>query len=479
MKAYIFFSVHEELFHRIAEGLAPYGVTSFGGFVWGRNQVRSIENRGVEYDPLLVFTRDMLPQIEEGPPPDLAWLERRETELGVSIQRMLASERHLLAGRSFDEIMRMAEVALREVAAIYDRVKPDFVFSEDVSCFHSYVHFVLARERGIPFWCIGHGRLPYRLAVYSSGLQHLERVERLYPTLRERGLSAAEREEAEAYVAKFRKRPERPTGMDVRAKRPGIELADAGRGWLAAKRYLDDPRDPTATAPLGIVRNRLRRIARNTAAELSGVFEKPVAGEKYVLYPIHYQPEASTLVQAPMYVDQLALLQDMVKVLPAGYRLYVKEHLTNKGRRPLEFYRAIKALPAVRLLGPEEDTWSLIQNASVIAVITGTMGWEGMLFDKPVVTFGDVFFNMLPNVYRAGQTPKDGWYALFKRATTNHVIDRESLLALISALHQCSSPGFMAQATSFPGVLDEENIANITSALVREAGLAHRSVAAG
>ncbi len=478
MKAYVFFSVHEELFHRVALGLRAHGVTSFSGFVWGQNQVKAIGNRGIDYDPLLVFTRDFLPQIDNTPP-DLEWLERRETELGVSIQRMLASERHLLAGRTFDQIMRMAEVALREVAAAYDRIKPDFVFSEDVSCFHSYVHFVLARERGIPFWCIGHGRLPQRLAVYSSGMQHLDRVEALYPQLRARGLSEHERKEAEAYLTKFRTRPERPTGMDVRAQRPRIDLGEASRWKVAATRYMLDPKDPTATSPVGIVRNRVRRVVRDRMAELNRVFEKPVAGEKYVLYPIHYQPEASTLVQAPMYVDQLALLQDIVKVLPAGYRLYVKEHLTNKGRRPLEFYKAIKALPAARLLGPDEDTWSLIQNASVIAVITGTMGWEGMLFDKPVVTFGDVFFNMLPNVYRAGSEPKDRWYDLFKRATTDHKLDHDSLYALISALHQCSTPGWMGQATSFPHVLDDENIANITSALVQAALPQQTSAALG
>jgi len=115
--------------------------------------------------------------------------------------------------------------------------------------------------------------------------------------------------------------------------------------------------------------------------------------ERYVLYPIHFQPEASTLVQAPYYLDQAVLIEDISKSLPVGYQLYVKEHVSNRGRRPLAFYKRLRETFGVRLLGPYEDTWTLIRDAAAVAVITGTVGWEGLLFGKPVVTFGDVFYN--------------------------------------------------------------------------------------
>ena len=223
------------------------------------------------------------------------------------------------------------------------------------------------------------------------------------------------------------------------------------------------------------MQQRLRRLARIRGAGLLGLFDEPVEGEKFVLYPIHFQPEASTLVQAPMYVDQLALLEDMARSLPVGYRLYVKEHLSNRGRRPLEFYNAIRRIPAVRLLGPDADTWALIKQASAIAVITGTMGWEGLLFDKPVVTFGDVFYNQVPSVYRASEVPKDGWYALFQRAITAHVPDREALLAYIAAMQATSFEGFIGSPVSFPAVLEDANVQLLVDALATSAGLATTS----
>lgn len=474
MKAYIFFSVYEELFHRIAERLRGYGVTSFSGFVWGQAQAQILADRGIDYDPLVVFTRDLLPRYDDGQPPDLEWLARRERELGVSIQRMIASERHLLAGRTYEQTMRMAEVGLREIAATYDRVRPDFIFSEDISCFHSYAHFVLARERGIPFWCIGSARMPNRLMVYSAGLQHWEQVEKLYPELLARGLSSTEREQAEKFLTEFRERPARPTGMERRAKPVGVDRSDVRRFRMVAARYLGDPNDPTVASPLQVMRQRLRRMVRVRAGQARKVFEEPVAGEKYVLYPIHFQPEASTLVQAPLYVDQLALLTDVAKSLPVGYRLYVKEHVSNRGRRPIAFYEAIRALKNTRLLGPDTNTWSLIRGASAVVVITGTMGWEGVLFDKPVITFGDVFYNILPHVYRGREVPKDGWYELFKRAIEAHRPDQSALLALISAMLQTSHPGKMHNPESFPEVLVPENIEALTTALASEVGLKGR-----
>jgi hypothetical protein len=472
MNAYIFLSVHEELFRRMAQRLVLRGVTSFSGFAWSEQQRRAISGHGIDFDPLLVYTRDLLPACNDGQPPDLSWIRKREHELGISIQRMLAADRHLLRGRSFEQIMRMVEVSLREIAAVFERAYPSFVFSEDISCFHSYLHFALARERGIKFWSIGSARVPKRISVYSSGLQRSERLEQIFAELRQRGLSAAERQAAEEYVSAFRSRPVRPSGMATRAKRPGFELSDLAVLRQAATRYFGDRGDPTAVGPLQAMGQRVRRIARVAATDARGLFERAVPGEKYVLYPIHFQPEASTLVQAPLYVDQVNLLREIAASLPIDHRLYVKEHVSNRGRRSLEFYDQIKAIPSVRLLGPDEDTWMLIREASVIAVITGTVGWEGLLFDKPVVTFGDVFFNLVPQVYRAGRAHKDDWFRIFDDAASRHRPDPDVVLCLVSAIFQAAYPGFMGNPSSFPEALEPENIEMLTDALAREVGLA-------
>ncbi|MEC7520535.1 MAG: hypothetical protein VYE22_11750 [Myxococcota bacterium] len=465
MKAYCFFSVHIELFDRVARELRATGhATSVSGFAWGRHVLKTIDASDVPYQraEIVSFTRDIVPRLAEGPV-DYAFLERRERELGISLRRAIAAERHLLEGRTYEQVLRLVQVGLEVIGDALDRIQPDYIFTEDISCLMSTLHWALARERDIPFWCVGSARLTNRLSVYRSGFQNWERVLARYAELET--LTDAQAELARAFVAGFRDRPRRPTGMQTRSRVPVPSKGDVRQLVRATAAHLRDRRDPTAVSGARAIGQRLTRWQRMARAKGGDIFEAPVEGERFVLFPIHFQPEASTLVQAPMYLNQLALIEDIARSLPVGVRLYVKEHLSNRGRRPLSFYRDIKRVCGTRLLGPDEDTWALIQRAEAIAVITGTMGWEGLLYDKPVVVFGDAFYAHLPGVYRALDEPKDRWFALFSRAMTEHEPDHEALHRYIVALHETSFPGFMKNPNTFPQVLAPENVSAIAAAL--------------
>jgi len=466
MRFYLFFSVYERLFHPVMQQMRHrYGATEFGGFVWGRNQADFLSSTDIPYDPLHIFSRDVLARLPGAPPANLDYLRDRERRYGVPLHRMIWSERHLLKGREYAEVLQLTEALLRLVEESFDDQRPDVVFSEDVSCLASYIHYVVARDRGIPFWRVTDARMHGLLAVYSSGLQEWNLTQDKFQELIARELTPAEQAEAEAFVTTFRNEPHRPKGMSLRAKLPVANENDLRRLLSTSQRYYRDVGNPTLTSPTRMLGQRAARLGRNQAAKALDLFENPVPGEPYVLFPIHFQPEGSTLVQAPYYLNQVALIEDISKSLPVGHRLYVKEHLSNRGRRPLSFYREIKETFGVRLLGPDTDTWSLIQNAAAIAVITGTMGWEGILFKKPVVTFGEVFFNMHSGAHRAGLLPKDRWADLFRDAIYHYEHDEALLLKLVSAIQQTSSPGFMRNPTTFEEVLEPQNVREIADAL--------------
>ena len=466
MRFYLFFSVYERLFHPVMQQMRDrYGAAEFSGFVWGRNQADFLSSADISYDPLHIFSRDVLAHLPSAPPADLDYLRDRERRYGVPLHRMIWSERHLLKGRTYDQVLQLTEALFRLVEESFDDRRPDVVFSEDVSCLASYIHYVVARDRGIPFWRVTDARMHGLLAVYSAGLQEWNLTRDKFQELFARELTPSETAEAEAFVTSFRDKPRRPKGMNLRAKLPVANQNDLRRLRSTSQRYHRDAGNPTLTSPARMLGQRAARLGRNQAAKALDLFENPVPGEQYVLFPIHFQPEGSTLVQAPYYLDQVALIENISKSLPVGHRLYVKEHVSNRGRRPLRFYREIKETFGVRLLGPDTDTWSLIQNAAAIAVITGTMGWEGILFKKPVVTFGDVFFNMYPGVRRAGLQPKDRWADLFRNAIYDYEHDETLLLKLVSAMQQTSRPGFMRNPSTFEEVLEPQNVREVADAL--------------
>jgi len=472
MRFYVFFSVHERLFHPLMEQMRDrYGATEFGGFVWGDDQADFLRSTGTLYDPLHVFSRDVLASLGEAPPPDLDYLRVCERRYGVPLHRMIWSERHLLKGRSYAEILQLTEALFRLVEQSFDAQRPDCIFSEDVSGLTSYIHYVVARDRGIPFWRLSSARMPGLLSIYSGGLQDWNLTRGKFRELTERDLSPTERAEAEHFVTGFREAPQRPTGMKLRANLPVANRNDLERWVSTSQRFYHDAANPTLTSPTRMVVQRAARLGRSYAADALGLFEQPVEGEPYVLYPIHLQPEASTLVQAPYYLDQVSLIKDISKSLPVGHQLYVKEHLSNRGRRPLSFYRRLKDTFGVRLLGADVDTWPLIRNASAVAVITGTMGWETLLFKKPLVSFGDVYFNMYPGVHRAGLQAKDRWAEVFHDAIYHYEHDEALLLKFVSAIQQTSKPGFMANPGTFNAVLEPDNVRDLADALAWGLGL--------
>jgi hypothetical protein len=160
-------------------------------------------------------------------------------------------------------------------------------------------------------------------------------------------------------------------------------------------------------------------------------FERPVPGERFVLFPLHLQPESTTLILAPYCVDQIALIEDIARSLPIDHRLYVKEHGVSRGRRPLGYYARIRSIKNVRLITPDCDTHDLITRASACCVINSTVGWEAILYERPVVTLGHVSYNgydLVQHVAAPDDLPRALHHAIYQFRP-----DPERLVAYIAA----------------------------------------------
>jgi hypothetical protein len=471
MKLYVFFSVHERVFGPIVETLRrEYGVSACSGFVWGNDQRRTLESEGTRVSPLTIFSRDILDKLGEGPV-DLAYLSDWEQRCGIPLQHMIFAERHLLGRYTYEQVLKIAELVFKRAEADFDSVRPDVYFSEDVACLTSYIHWAVAKDRGVRILLINNSRFPKRVTTYSNPFQQWDLLDAIFPDTPAGTLSAQDLDDADAYIRNFRERPAPPPGLLFRSRLNLGNRFDLGRLSSFSRRWFEDAQNPTLRSPTEVVMQRGRRLVRSYLAEALSLFESPRAGEQYVLYPLHYQPEATTLVLAPYYLNQVALIEDIAKSLPAGFRLYVKEHIVSRGRWPLEFYAAIRRVPGVRLLSPNENTWALVRGAAAIAVITGTMGWEGILIDKPVVTFGRVFYNRYPLVYRAGELTKHAWPEVFRRAIFAHRSDPELLRRFVACSYKATAPGLTGNPASLPEILEPENIRKLVRVVASRLGL--------
>ncbi|MBP6342791.1 MAG: hypothetical protein KA403_02530 [Candidatus Omnitrophica bacterium] len=128
-----------------------------------------------------------------------------------------------------------------------------------------------------------------------------------------------------------------------------------------------------------------------------GVGVRPEPGEKYIYYPLHVNPEYSTNFQGTLWMNQLYNIELLSKSIPHDWTVCVKEHpaMFIARVRPKAFYNKIKEFPNVRMVPVSMTGKELIQGAQMVAVVTGTTGWEAILQGKPVMAFVDNYYDVL------------------------------------------------------------------------------------
>ncbi|HIL79681.1 MAG TPA: hypothetical protein EYG54_00245 [Myxococcales bacterium] len=132
------------------------------------------------------------------------------------------------------------------------------------------------------------------------------------------------------------------------------------------------------------------------------------ADAPYVYFPMHLQPEATTLPLGGVYEDQILVVDSLARALPEGWQIVVKENPKQRfDKRDASLYHRLRSLPAVRLVARDADSFDLLEGSKAVAAITGTAGWEALCAGKPVLTFGNAFYR-----HAEGSTPVDGSGAL-------------------------------------------------------------------
>ncbi len=124
--------------------------------------------------------------------------------------------------------------------------------------------------------------------------------------------------------------------------------------------------------------------------------------EKYVLFLLHQQPEATTLPQAGPFVEQelaIALLASALK--KHGVKLYVKEHFVQPYRMHT-FYKDIASMDNVVLVSSDAESVDLLEHCVAAATPAGTVAIEAPANGKPVMNLGFGGFERGPGIYHIG-----------------------------------------------------------------------------
>jgi hypothetical protein len=114
---------------------------------------------------------------------------------------------------------------------------------------------------------------------------------------------------------------------------------------------------------------------------------------RFVYYPLHVPADVALTLRAPQYVDQLALVDYLARIVPATHRVVIKEHPAQVGaldaRRLAELLRRYDNLT---LLAPTVNNYDVLAACDLVVSVNSKSGAEALLLGKPVLVLGDAFY---------------------------------------------------------------------------------------
>lgn len=294
------------------------------------------------------------------------------------------------------------EVTITYHAALWvleflEEKKPTLVYTQHVAGLSTFLLFAAAQALGIPFVSTGSARVSNESVLVASPWgpmfdaqgQRLS-VDAIVP-------SSSERELADARLQSFRQSPSKTAdqvAVDSIFTRRAVAREVVRPALLLVSSMLRTPararRGGITTATVHVKRALhqfpLSLLRVRGFHELQRVSVPSV--QPHFLLPLHEDPEASTMVLAPQFTNQLALVEWVSRALPAGMTLLVKEHRKMLGRRPRGFYRRISRLPSVHLAPPSTDIFRALHASCGVITATGTAALDAARLGIPAFVLG-------------------------------------------------------------------------------------------
>ena len=399
--------------------------------------------------------------------PDLARLACYERELGgdAGLFGAIVADRRLFMGpdctysqdyrRRFtdDELLCILQRGLEETERLFDVLKPDVIISFICVTMLDYLAYLFAKARGVRVLNLRPTRVGDRVAFASTLNDPSPELASSYARILSSGESSYF-DEASRYIRRVREQHGRYEGVVRPSDKPALKantarltrvggLVGGIRNYLGYRRSVaasdNHVPNPLRATLFAALLNPWR--ARQTRSFLKSHYVKAeeLGQLRYVFFPLHTEPEVSLLVYGRPYVNQIEIIRMLAMSLPVDTVLVVKEHPWMVGKRTLGAYAKMLNIPRVRLADPRLEARVLIQEADLVAVVTGSVALEAAMLGKPVITFGDCPYNLLPDaLVRRCDDPRR-LQSIIRESIIGHSDNDAALVAYVAAVFDTST----------------------------------------
>lgn len=344
---------------------------------------------------------------------------------------------------SHQDRVRQYHRILMAMVTVFDHVRPDFVVhatSPHVVC--DYIFYALCLLHGVPTVMFERTSLPNRMFPLARFEDGSETIQKSYHAARRKHDDETVQlaDDVEEHLAKLsgpyeqvvpvrlqykleqavRKIPAVETGgvatgMASRTVNAGVRAARIitatlldGGPVATGKRRKAPYEDHNKMGRLEFLSYRLdvRRKWRRLMRCYESLCRPVDPSRPYIYVALQCQPERQACPNGGVFANQGLVVDMLAKLVPKGWHLYVKEHVSqfNDYQRPERgrtesLYRDIAALPNASLVPLSVNSFDLIDNARAVATVSGSVGWEAVVRGRPALLFGHGWYRGCEGVF--------------------------------------------------------------------------------
>ncbi len=448
---------------KIAHAIGVYlkehhGVDSFSAYAVSPAATDLIHNQtDIVYDPILVDHE--LHAAYKKETVDLEFIKKFENKYGPpNLWQYFYPDRKLMMSigpkeetttdinplYNHEDLLRIFQARAKAIEKMLVETKPDFILFFAIGMLGHLLMYNIAKKLRIKTFNLDFARIG-NLVHVSEDYHTITGARDLFAGVSENKITEKHQAQAKALIKKFRDtgnldleyvtvyndafrpKPGRDTFFKRVNKISHYLITLSKNYWTNRNKFLYGE---TSLNPGRFILYKLRQRARKLQnIESLYSYQKE---EDYAFYPLHFEPELATLLLSPMNFDQLNVIRQIARSLPLHFKLYVKEHPAMVYKRSKKYYKELLKIPNVKLISHTVKSSDLIKKAKLITVITGTAGWEATLYGKPVITFGDIFYNTVPFVRHVKTV--DDLPAIIHEQLNHFAYNEDQLIRFVAAM---------------------------------------------
>jgi len=332
--------------------------------------------------------------------PDISFLKRFEKKYGIDLWTLAMNDRifnHFNEFYNFstNEILSIMETECKEFEKIIDTVRPKCVLLWHPTLRQDYLFYLICKAKGIRTLILRGTRIAKKFIISeehnNTGFQKFDQQNNM-------NYDAFELLE---YHEKF----------DQQKITKGLDQYQSSKKDMLKScfKYFFSKNENPNTHYTYFGRTKFKVLIKYIKFSIQTKVRKrfidknlirSIGDNQFIFFPLHMEQERSTLLDAPFHNDQLSIIKQIVKSLPVGFQLYVKEHPSMRTRqwRKISFYNELMSYPNVKVIHPSVNTDMILKKCSLVITITGTAGFDAGFYKKPAITFVETDYSSLGHV---------------------------------------------------------------------------------